>query len=130
MAVTPEQLKALAEPFAPEQIHWRQGRGGTQLAYIDARDVQNRLDLVCGPAQWQVRHRVEADRCVAEIGILSDLDGACEWVWKSDGAGDTAIEGEKGGLSDAFKRAAVKWGIGRYLYRCPSVQSTCQIQEK
>jgi hypothetical protein len=26
------------------------------------------------------------------------------------------MEAEKGALSDAFKRAAVRWGIGRYLY--------------
>ena len=38
------------------------------------------------------------------------------WITKADGAGDTDIEGEKGGISDALKRAAVVWGIGRYLY--------------
>ena len=27
----------------------------------------------------------------------------------------------KGGLSAAFKRAAVKWGIGRYLYEITPV---------
>jgi hypothetical protein len=37
-------------------------------------------------------------------------------VWKSDGAGDSDVEAEKGAVSDAFKRAAVKWGVGRYLY--------------
>jgi hypothetical protein len=33
-----------------------------------------------------------------------------------NGAGDSDVEAEKGAISDAFKRAAVKWGIGRYLY--------------
>ncbi len=42
-----------------------------------------------------------------------------EWVTKSDGAGDTNIEAEKGGISDALKRAAQKFGIGRYLYYLP-----------
>tara|TARA_R110000851_G_scaffold284617_1_gene438177 strand:- start:1290 stop:1529 length:240 start_codon:yes stop_codon:yes gene_type:complete len=42
------------------------------------------------------------------------MDG--EWVWKSDGAGETSIEGEKGGFSDAFKRAAVHFGYARELY--------------
>src|SRR5690606_17516766 len=32
------------------------------------------------------------------------------------GAGNTDVEADKGGISDAFKRAAVKWGVGRYLY--------------
>ena len=39
-----------------------------------------------------------------------------EWVTKCDGADDTNIEGAKGGISDAFKRAAVKFGIFRYAY--------------
>jgi hypothetical protein len=39
-----------------------------------------------------------------------------EWVWKANGAGNSDVEAEKGACSDAFKRAAVLWGIGRYLY--------------
>ena len=46
------------------------------------------------------------------IGIKIDN----EWVWRSNGAGETQVEGEKGKFSDAFKRAAVLWGVGRYLY--------------
>ena len=37
-------------------------------------------------------------------------------IVKSDGAGDTDIEGEKGAISDALKRSAVLLGIGAYLY--------------
>jgi hypothetical protein len=32
-------------------------------------------------------------------------------------------------MSDAFKRAAVKWGIGRYLYRLPNVWAPCEYRE-
>jgi hypothetical protein len=39
-----------------------------------------------------------------------------EWIWKADGAGPSDMEADKGALSDAFKRAAVRFGIGRYLY--------------
>ena len=39
-----------------------------------------------------------------------------EWIGKSDGADDSNIEAAKGGLSAALKRAAVQWGIARYLY--------------
>jgi hypothetical protein len=39
-----------------------------------------------------------------------------EWVQKWDAAENTDIEPVKGGISDSFKRAAVLWGIGRYLY--------------
>jgi hypothetical protein len=87
------------------------------LAYIDARDVMRRLDEVCGVDGWQNDYPwSDGKRVVCRIGILFSDSSGEEWIWKSDGAGDTDTEGEKGALSDAFKRAAVHWGIGRYLY--------------
>lgn len=125
----------LAEPFSPDAISWRIGStnqektSGLALAYLDARDVMERLDLVCGPAGWQNRYSHVGGTTVCEIGINlvtcasgnADHGEACyEWIWKADGAGATDVEAEKGALSDAFKRAAVRWGIGRYLYGLPS----------
>lgn len=82
------------------------------LAYIDARDVMDRLDKVVGPCSWQDRYEFHGSRTICYLSIkIND-----EWIVKADGAGDTNIEGEKGGISDALKRAAVKWGVGRYLY--------------
>lgn len=113
-----DMFDRLAEPFPPDAISWRVGSTngdkskGLALAYLDARDVMDRLDLVCGPAGWQCRYSHANGKTVCDIGIK--VDG--EWVWKADGAGDTDVEAEKGALSDAFKRAAVRWGIGRYLY--------------
>lgn len=110
-----DRLKA---PFPPERISWRIGsttankERGLALAYIDARDVMERLDEVCGPGGWQCRYPHAGAKTVCEIGIRS----GDEWIWKADGAGDTDVEAEKGALSDAFKRSAVRWGIGRYLY--------------
>jgi hypothetical protein len=97
------------------------------LAYLDARDVQDRLDLVCGPENWQCEYsETVKGRVICRIGIrVND-----EWVWKADGAGDTAVEGEKGGISDAFKRAAVPWGIGRYLYRLSAPWVPCETYER
>lgn len=114
---------ALAAPFLPTQISWRIGptsgdkKSGIALAYLDSRDVQDRLDMVCGPGGWQDRYPHVGQKTVCEIIILC----GDTWVTKSDGAGDTDMEAEKGALSDAFKRAAVKWGIGRYLYSLPNV---------
>lgn len=109
---------ALAAPFPPDAISWRVGSTtqdkskGMALAYIDARDVMQRLDDVCGPAGWQCTYPHANGKTVCSIAIKC----GDEWVSKSDGAGDTDVEQEKGALSDAFKRAAVRWGIGRYLY--------------
>lgn len=119
MAFTEEQLAQLCKPFRSEQIHWRVGsttkdkKKGMALAYIDARDVMDRLDEVCGFAGWQSCYRDAGNgKTYCEVGIKCGDD----WVWKGDGAGDTGFEGDKGAFSDAFKRAAVRWGIGRYLY--------------
>ena len=99
---------ALKEPFDPKLIHWRVGATtkdkskGIALAYINARDAMKRLDDVMG-MNWQCRYPFEG---CCEIGLL--ING--EWIWRSNGAGETDIEGEKGRYSDAFKRAAVMWG--------------------
>lgn len=118
MSIT-NQLK---QPFNPSVVHFRVGTTnakslnckpweatkGMALAYVDARDVMKRFDDVCGDL-WQVEYPF--DGC-CRIGIKIGED----WVWRSNGAGETQVEGEKGKYSDAFKRAAVLWGVGRYLY--------------
>ena len=126
-------LTALAAEFPRDAIHWRaqtltrSGDKALALAYLDARDVMDRLDDVCGPAGWQDKYvETVKGRIICSIGIKVDD----EWVWKSDGAGDTAVEGEKGGISDSFKRAAVHWGIGRYLYRLSSPWVQCHVKQK
>lgn len=135
MALTTQEiLRALAEPFDADDVRWRCGHKAKDntkamaLAYMDARCAEERLDEVLG-AGWQCRYselRNGAARggqdsspsiIVCEIGILLPDHG---WIWRANGAGDTDVEAEKGALSDAFKRAATKWGIGRYLYGFPS----------
>jgi hypothetical protein len=112
-------FERLAAPFPPGRISWRVGSTnkdktkGMALAYIDARDVMNRLDEVVGPTNWQARYPHAGAKTVCEIDIWVEGRG---WVTKADGAGDTDVEAQKGSLSDAFKRAAVRWGVGRYLY--------------
>src|SRR5882672_3996122 len=118
--ITPagDMFECLRGAFPLDRISWRLGpttkdkSRGAALCYIDARDVADRLDEACTPAGWQCRYPHADGKTVCEIGIK--IDG--EWIWKSDGAGDTDKEAEKGALSDAFKRAGVRWGIGRYLY--------------
>lgn len=115
MAETKEmtQIEKLKAPFPVEALHWRLGQTNKaktkamMLVYIDARDVMDRLDEVFG-LDWQDEYKEVKGRIICTITVNG--------VSKSDGAGDTDFEAEKGGLSDAFKRAAVKWGIGRYLY--------------
>jgi len=110
----------LQEPFPVKAINWRVGATSKDktkaiaLAYIDARDVMKRLDDVVGMENWQCRYPFVG---CCDIGICIDS----VWIWKSNGAGETQVESEKGQYSDAFKRAGVMWGIGRYLYSLPNV---------
>lgn len=124
-------FQQLAAEFPREAISWRAqtlNREGTKalaLAYIDARDVMKRLDEVVGPENWQDRYEFSGPRTVCYLSIR--ISG--EWVTKADGAGDTDVEAEKGAISDAFKRAAVKWGIGRYLYDLDAPWVPCNCTE-
>lgn len=117
-------LAKLAKPFDPAQVKWkpqtvREGRA-LAAAYIDARTVMDRLDSVLGPENWQDRFvHVEGGGYLCELSIR--IDG--EWLVKSDIGAESeqpdAGDRKKAAISDALKRAAVHWGIGRYLYRLP-----------
>lgn len=116
-----KQLAAmLAEPFPPYDIEWRIERAGVKgnqpwamvLAYVTNRAIMQRLDDVCGINNW--RNEFHDIPNGVECGIYIRLDG--EWICKWDASQNTHIEATKGGRSGAMKRAAVQWGIGRYLY--------------
>lgn len=121
-----EIFNQLAAAFPKDHIEWRVGSTnadktkGMALAYINARAAMDMLDRVVGPGDWQCKYTHANGKTVCDLGIrITREDGSAEWIWKADGAGDTDFEAEKGALSDAFKRACVRWGIGRYLYEMP-----------
>lgn len=126
MGVTVNQLSALQAPFDPSDIEWRAARTGLKngngwvqaVAYINNRAVQSRLDTSLGIQNWCNDFKPGANGGVLS-GISIKVDD--EWITKWDGADNTGIESVKGGISDAMKRAAVQWGIGRYLYSLESV---------
>lgn len=114
-------FKRFADPFPADDVEWRIAQKGVGrndkpwakvLAYITNRAIMQRLDDVAGPENWKNEfvHIEGAFLC----GLSIKIDG--EWVTKWDGAQESQIEATKGGLSGAMKRAAVQWGIGRYLY--------------
>ncbi len=109
--------KALCADFTADELDWKVqtcGKGGNDgiwalvVPYVSNRAIQARLDEMVKGADGGV------------IGILCGLSifdpTYNEWVEKIDGAEPTDIESFKGGLSNAMKRAAVQWGMGRYLY--------------
>lgn len=131
MNTTKPDLARLADPFPFEDVEWKPGAvtrdksKGLAMAYISSRAVQDRLDEVCGPDGWRNEFTQAPEGgvlCGISIRVTrEDEDGNVhvEWITKWDGAENTDIEAVKGGLSSAMRRAAVQWGIGRYLYDLP-----------
>lgn len=119
-------LARLRDPFAPADIEWRVQTAGEKngkpwarvLAYVTNRAIMERLDDAVGPENWQNAFREgPAGGVVCGISVrVPRADGTADWVTKWDGAENSDVEPVKGGLSNAMKRAAVQWGIGRYLY--------------
>lgn len=112
---------ALQARFPADAIEWRLSQVGETngrtwalcLAYVTNRAIQARLDEVVGPEGWK-NEFVPGPGGGVMCGLSIRVGDT--WVTKWDGAENTDIEGVKGGLSGAMKRAAVQWGIGRYLY--------------
>lgn len=126
-------LSQLREPFPSADVEWRIGRAGKNdkgvwamcLAYITNRAIMERLDDVCGPENWRNEYK-DAPAGGVLCGISIRVGD--EWVTKWDGADNTEMEAVKGGLSGSMKRAAVQWGIGRYLYHLPEGWATISSQ--
>lgn len=91
---------------------------GLIAPYLDARDIMDRLDFVF-PAAWSVHYDADAHAC----SIL--IDEATRKVTDVGGSDDY-----KTFMSDAFKRAAVHLGIGRYLYRLPKYYADLEGDER
>jgi hypothetical protein len=115
----------LRAPFSPEEVDFRvQGRANEQtgrgqvVAYIDARSVQDRLDAVVGAGNWSF----DWTPVVVDNGEVQVAKGTLTiyGVSKSDAGSASNFEQTLGAVSHCFKRAAVHWGVGRYLYNLPS----------
>lgn len=111
------ELKFFPVAFTKDKAKARVG------SYIDARAVMDRLDSVVGTDAWQTCYELrEADTKAVECR-LSVLFGDT-WITKADvgypnearDADNPDKEPIKAAYSDALKRAAVQFGIGRYIY--------------
>lgn len=125
-------LDALKAPFDPNDIEWRIQQGGITngnpwalvVPYITSRAVQERLDEVV-PLSWENVQKPTPDGKGYLCGITIHLKDRSITRW--DGAEYTNIEPLKGALSDSMKRAAVQFGIGRYLYQLDAFFADCSL---
>lgn len=113
----------LADYFTPNMVNWKaqtvskDKKQALAVAYIDARAVQERLDAVLGLGNWSTSYRtLNAGEVVeVECTITATLPDGRTAAWTDAGEGDSF----KSAYSDGLKRAAVRAGIGRYLYDLP-----------
>jgi len=116
--------RALSAPFTANQVKFKpqvvKGNRALALAYVDVRAIMDRLDDVLGVDNWQDHYQLLPDYSVMCRLRLRIGD---RWITKCDvGSPSEQPDGGdrlKAAFSDALKRTAVKFGIGRYLYRLP-----------
>lgn len=120
-------LSQLSEPFPVAEVKFKpqkvlQGKGqAIAVAFVDARIVADRLNQVVGPENWEdsyesisVTETDKSGKVVEYGGIKCTL--TILGVTKSDVGSPSMADELKGSASDALKRAAVKFGVGRYMY--------------
>ncbi len=127
--------RRLAAFFSADEIGYKPQtvRGDDALVayYIDARTVMDRLDAAVGPENWQDDYTIlEHGSVLCRLSVR--VNG--EWVAKEDVGSESeqpdAGDRLKAAVSDALKRAAVKFGIGRYLYSLPKRWHPYDSQKK
>lgn len=96
------------------------------LTYVDARYVMDKLDEVVGSANWTSEFYELKNRlfCRITITFMRD-DKTIATISKTDCGVESNVEKEKGEVSDAFKRCAVHFGIGRDLYNSEDLYAEC-----
>jgi hypothetical protein len=108
----------LSEVFDPRHIKWKPHvvKDGKALAipYVDVKTVMKRLNDVLGVEGWQDEYEfLPNGSCLCRLSIrVGD-----SWIVKTDvGSPQPGGDPAKTAVSGALKRAALRLGIGRYLY--------------
>lgn len=132
-----EFSEKLQAPFEAEDIEWKPQTAGIKgdgkayvlaVPYITNRAIQKKLDEVFGVFGWENAYKATEDGkgYLCGITVINGDKRVTRW----DGAENTHIEPLKGGLSNSMKRAAVQFGIGRYLYQLPEFWAQCVPTDK
>jgi len=122
-------LENLTKPIQPNEVEWRvitKPKDGkiTVAPYIDSRCVMKRLDQQFGPLSWNTLVNIDGDNLTLMLRVNQD-GKECT---KTDGVrlqpstDNDQIDPVKSAISDALKRVAVQFGIGRDLYEYPLIQ--------
>lgn len=142
-------LEKLQEPFDPDEIYWKpQATNSAKdkaiaAAYADPRAYQDRLNETVGPHRWSCHYEVSTIAPATDNyrGPDGKLDWKNKFLYKGkvmvvatvtiEGVGQNSGTGESDAVDEnaitsaeaqAFKRAASRFGLGRYLYDLPKGQ--------
>lgn len=88
------------------------------LLYIDSRAVTSLLDETVGSMNWQSEFYEVNKQTICRIGIWDEAKKC--FIYKSDTGTESNIEGEKGLISDCYKRCLSRWGVTE-LYTAPKI---------
>lgn len=96
---------------------------GMLVGYIDARTAMDALDAM--DPEWSAVHGQPIIVGSELIGVPCAI--TVQGVTRSDVGMPSSQEPIKGAYSDALKRAAVHFGIGRELYELPKIGVECEV---
>lgn len=91
----------------------------TLLLYKDARVDQDILDETVGVMNWKKDYQLIDGQLFCTISIWDEEKK--QWIGKQDVGVESFSQEVKGRVSDAQKRSAFCFGIGRELYTAPSI---------
>lgn len=126
----------LGAPFEAAELDWKiqtspkDANGSAQMVpFISARSVMVRLDDALGFGLWESRMTSMEHGILCEItcrigGLMIVRSDVGAWTvneFRTKGENPIDHVAVKGAASDAFKRAAVHFRVGRYLYVVPKL---------
>lgn len=126
MTLTAEDVRALQAPFAYREHEFldkknREGRTTAQLAYITEEAVTARLDGVDPSWSFSIV-RIERGAKVVVVDAVLTVKGVSREGIGMQKIDDEFGEAEKGAATDALKRCARLFSIGRYLLDAPKTE--------
>lgn len=118
-----------------DKVEWRvdgkpnqEGTKARFVAYFDARDAMVLLDEWVGQENWSDSYRETTIDGKAAVFCTLSIRVGDEWVSRTDVGVPSQFEPQLGAVSHAFKRAVVKWGVGRNVYELPGLWAPCNTR--
>lgn len=118
MTITSEHLQILKAPFPPDDHEFLRG-----MAYLREGAIAERIEQVDPAWRGEVVNISNREGVITVLyrmtllGVIRENTGMAQVMQSKAGA--EANEAEKSATTDAFKRAARMFGVGRYLLSLP-----------